>query len=95
MKITKESVLKIADIAHLSLTEDEIGIFTQDLEKMIDFAKQLEDLDVEGVELDRNDTSVYNVFRKDEVQPSMAKEELLANAPKEKNGCFFVPQIVE
>lgn len=95
MKITKEEVLKVAEIAHLSLTEDEINSFTKDLEKMVDFASQLNQIEGIDTEIEEEKPTLYNVFRKDEVQPSMAREELLANAPQEKNGCFFVPQIVE
>lgn len=94
MKITKEEVLNVAEIAHLTLTDNEVEAFTKDLEKMVTFAKELDKLDT-GKELETEEPTLYNVFRKDEVKPSMAKEELLANAPQEKDGCFFVPQIVE
>lgn len=95
MKMTEEKVLKIAEIAHISLTEDEINLITKDLEKMVAFADQLSEIEGIDIEVPEEEATLYNVFRKDEVQPSMAKEELLANAPQEKNGCFFVPQIVE
>lgn len=93
--MTREEVLKIAQTASLSLTDDEIVTFTQDLDKMVGFAKQLEELDTEGVDPIKSDDGIYNVLRKDEIKPSMAKEELLANAPEQKKGYFFVPQIVE
>ena len=95
MKITKEDVLKIADIAHLNLTEDEVQGFTEDLEKMVAFADQLNEIDMTDAETKIEEATLFNVLRKDQVKPSMTKEELLANAPQEKNGCFFVPQIVE
>lgn len=95
MKITKEDVLKIADIAHLNLTEDEVQVFTEDLEKMVAFADQLNEIDMTDAETKIEEATLFNVLRKDQVKPSMTKEELLANAPQEKNGCFFVPQIVE
>ncbi len=95
MKITKEEILKIAEIAHISLTDDEVNSFTKDLEEMVAFAGQLEKIEGIDTEIEAEEPTLYNVFRKDEVKPSMAKEELLANAPQEKNGCFFVPQIVE
>ncbi len=95
MKITKEDVLKIADIAHLNLTEDEVQVFTEDLEKMVAFADQLNEIDMTDAETKIEEATLFNVLRKDQVKPSMTKEELLANAPQEKNGCFFVPKIVE
>lgn len=93
--MTRQEIITLAQTASLSLEESEIEAFTSDLEKMIDFGKQLEDLNTEEVEISKRDGTLYNVFRKDEIKPSMAKEELLANAPKQKDGCFFVPQIVE
>lgn len=93
--MTREEIIKLAQIVSLSLKESEIQAFTSDLEKMIDYGKQLEDLNTENIDINKRDTALYNVFRKDEIKPSMAKEELLANAPKQKSGCFFVPQIVE
>lgn len=95
MKITKEDVSKIAGIAHLTLTEEEVQAFTGDLEKMVAFAEKLNELDTTDVDTKIAEPTLFNVFRKDEIKPSMAKEDLLANAPQEKNGCFFVPQIVE
>lgn len=93
--MTRQEIITLAQTTSLSLEESEIEAFTSDLEKMIDFGKQLEDLNTEEVEISKRDGTLYNVFRKDEIKPSMAKEELLANAPKQKNGFFFVPQIVE
>lgn len=95
MKVTREDVLKIAEIANLYLTEEEVQLFSNDMDKMIKFAHQLDELNTEGVESVIYDQSVYNVFRKDEVKPSMPREELLANAPEQKKGCFFVPKVVE
>ena len=93
--MTRQEIIKLAQTSSLSLEEGEIEAFTSDLEKMISFGKQLEDLDTNEVDINKRDSALYNVFRKDQVKPSMAKEELLANAPEQKDGCFFVPQIVE
>ena len=95
MEFTREDILKVAEIAHLSLGEDEVEMFTKDLEQMVDFAKALDEIDMSDSDEEVEEPAIYNIFRKDEIQPSMAKEDLLANAPQEKNGCFFVPQIVE
>ncbi len=93
--MTREDVIKLAETASLSLKESEIESFQEDLKKMIAFAEQLQSLATDQLSHESEDTGIYNVFRKDEVKPSMAKEELLANAPQEKNGFFFVPQIME
>lgn len=91
----KEDIIKLAEKASLYLQDNEIEEFAKDLEKMIDFTKQLDTLDTDGVDLSKQESAVYNVFRKDEIKPSMDKEALLANAPQVKDGYFFVPQVVE
>jgi len=93
--MTNQEIMKLAQTTSLTLEESEMEIFVKEMEKMIDFGKQLEDLNTAGIEINKRDDGLYNVFRKDEIKPSMAKEKLLANAPEQKNGCFFVPQIVE
>lgn len=93
--MTRQEIIKLAEATSLNLDESEIEAFIKDLEKMIAFGKELEKVNTKEVDINKRQGSLYNVFRKDEVRPSMAKEELLANAPKQKDGCFFVPQIVE
>ena len=95
MKITREDVLKVAQKAHLSLTDAEVTEFTKDLEQMVWLAGQLNEFDMTNLKKAVQEPELYNVFRKDETKPSMDKADLLSNAPQEKEGCFFVPQIVE
>jgi len=57
--------------------------------------ERLQDLDTTGVEPTAHSFPVYNVFREDAVQPSLPQEEILANAPDQRDGCFIVPIIVE
>lgn len=95
MNITKEEVLKVAQTAHISLTDDEVTELTKDLEQMVWLAGQLNEFDTTNLKKAVQESETYNVFRKDETKPSMDKADLLSNAPQEKEGCFFVPQIVE
>ena len=57
--------------------------------------KKLEELDVTGVEPMAHAVPLSNVLRADEVRPSITQEAALANAPKQANGLFIVPKIVE
>lgn len=95
MKITKEQVEHVANLARLNLTETEKEHFTKDMEAIIAFADQLNSLDIADVKPTDHIIPINNVFRKDEVKPSMDRELLLSNAPTQENGCFSVPKIVE
>ena len=66
-----------------------------DLSRMIGYVDQLAELDTDGVEPMSHVFPLVNVFREDEVKPSMARELILQNAPKQKDGCFLVPKTVE
>lgn len=95
MKITKEQVLHVADLARLKLTEEEQEQMTKDLESIINFADELNKLDIENINPTAHVIPIQNVFRKDEAKQSFDREELLKNAPNSQNGCYSVPKIVE
>lgn len=95
MKITKEQVTHVANLARLNLTEEEKEHMTKDMESIIAFVDQMNGLDIEGIKPTDHIIPVNNVFREDVVKPSMDVEELLRNAPAQENGCYSVPKIVE
>ncbi|MDA3845770.1 MAG: Asp-tRNA(Asn)/Glu-tRNA(Gln) amidotransferase subunit GatC [Vallitaleaceae bacterium] len=95
MKITKEQVEHVAKLARLNLTEEEKISFTKDMEAIISFADQINDLDIDDVKPTDHVIPINNVFRPDVVVPPMDRELLLSNAPSQENGCFSVPKIVE
>lgn len=95
MKISKEQVEHVANLARLNLTEDEKEQMTKDMEAIINFADEINSLDINNVDPTAHVIPINNVFRKDEVKESMDRDELLSNAPNKENGCFSVPRIVE
>ncbi|WP_105614499.1 Asp-tRNA(Asn)/Glu-tRNA(Gln) amidotransferase subunit GatC [Vallitalea okinawensis] len=95
MKITKEQVQHVANLARLNLTEEEQVELTTDLENIIAFADKLNELNIEHIKPTAHVIPIENVFRKDEVRPSLEREDLLSNAPDKQEGCFYVPKIVE
>ncbi|MFP4697920.1 MAG: Asp-tRNA(Asn)/Glu-tRNA(Gln) amidotransferase subunit GatC [Eubacteriales bacterium] len=95
MKITKEQVEHVANLARLNLTEEEKKQMTKDLEDIIGFADQLNELDIEKVKPTAHVIPIQNVFREDKARDSLERNELLKNAPNKQNGCFSVPKIVE
>jgi len=93
-KITKEEVKKVAYLARLELNEDEINNHAEQLEKILDYIKQLEKIDTEGIPCTTRAIEVVNVFRKDEKKNSDCNEELLELGPSREDKYFKVPKII-
>ncbi|CEK17365.1 aspartyl/glutamyl-tRNA(Asn/Gln) amidotransferase subunit C [Chthonomonas calidirosea] len=95
MALTPEEVRKVALLARLELTDEEVLQQAQNINNLLQQFEKLQQLDLEGVEPTSHSIPVYNVLRPDQVTPSMSREELLANAPEAREGYFVVPRIVE
>ena len=95
MKITKEQVEHVAHLARLNLTEAETLEMTRDMEAIINFADQINALEITDAAPTAHIIPINNVFRSDEMKPSMDRDKLLGNAPNQQDGCFSVPKIVE
>ena len=93
-KITKEEVKKVAHLARLELNENEINNHAQQLEKILDYIKQLEKIDTDDVPCTSRAIEVVNVFRKDEKKNSDCNEELLELGPSREDKFFKVPKII-
>ena len=85
----------VAHLARLRLSEDELARFQSQLGQILDYVRELSELDVEGVEPTAHAFPVHNVFRPDVVEPCMDHERAMANAPAERQGQFIVPRIIE
>lgn len=85
----------VANLARIALTPDEEAKLGSQLGDILGYVKKLEELDVTGVDPMAHAVPLANVLRTDEVQPSIPQEAALANAPKQANGLFVVPKIVE
>jgi aspartyl-tRNA(Asn)/glutamyl-tRNA(Gln) amidotransferase subunit C len=95
MALTPDEVRKVALLARLELSEDEIETQAKHLNDLLQQFEALQALDVTGVEPTSHSIPVYNVLRTDNVRPSLTREEVLANAPLARGGCFVVPRIME
>ena len=93
-KITKEEVKKVAHLARLELNENEINNHVEQLEKILDYIRQLEKIDTDDVPCTTRAIEVINVFRKDEKKNSDFIEELLELAPSKEDKFFKVPKII-
>lgn len=95
MKLTREQVIAIAELARLALTEEEITLYQEQLSAVLEFAERLQSLDTDAIPPTATVLPVHNVMRMDDPCPSMEREKILANAPETKNGCFQVQAILE
>ncbi len=95
MAKTDFDIKYVANLARIALTPDEEARLGSQLDDILGYVKKLEELDVTGVEPMAHAVPLANVLRADEVRPSIPQENALANAPKEANGLFIVPKIVE
>ena len=93
-KITKEEVKKVAHLARLELNKDEINNHAEQLEKILEYIKQLEKIDTDNVPCTTRAIEVINVLRKDEKILSDCTEELLELGPSREEKYFKVPKIM-
>ncbi|MDE7341537.1 MAG: Asp-tRNA(Asn)/Glu-tRNA(Gln) amidotransferase subunit GatC [Lachnospiraceae bacterium] len=92
--IDDETIEYVSILAKLELSEEEREQAKKDMGRMLDYIDKLGELDTEGVEPMSHVFPVQNVFREDIVTNSDTREQLLANAPEQKDGMFMVPRIV-
>ncbi len=90
-----EKVRKVAVLARLKLSDAEIGDYATKLGNILKYVDTLNEVDTEGVVPMVHAVELSNVFRADEVQPSLPRAAALQNAPKTDGTFFLVPQILE
>ena len=95
MRITAEQVAHIAALSRLSLTEQELETFRDQLSSIIEYVEQLRTLDTTGVEPTSHILPLSNVMREDVVKSSLPREEALRNAPDGTEDFYRVPKIIE
>ena len=94
IKITKNEVKKVAHLARLELNEDEINKHAEQLEKILEYIKQLEKIDTHDVPCTTRAIEVINVFRKDEKKNYDYTEDILELGPSKEDKYFKVPKIL-
>ena len=93
-RISSDEVKKVAQLARLELNESEIQKHAEQLEKILDYIRQLEKINTENVSCTTRAIEVTNVLRKDEKKDYENSEELLDLAPSREDKFFKVPKII-
>lgn len=99
MKITRETVLHVANLAHLELKEGEIETYRQQLDQILTYVEKLNALDTSGVDpLAQVVAAAADPaagWREDEVRDAAVTGEALASAPDPNPPFFRVPKVIE
>ena len=90
-----KEVRKVASLARLSLSEEELITYGQQLTQILSYVARLDEVDLTNVEPMPHAVELQNVFREDIRTPSLDRTDALANAPKTDGQFFQVPRILE
>ena len=88
-------VAHVAKLARLNLTEEETKLFQAQLGRVLEYAEKLREPDTSAVEETAHAVPIFDVLRADEPRGWLSVEEALQNAPRQANGLFIVPKVVE
>jgi aspartyl-tRNA(Asn)/glutamyl-tRNA(Gln) amidotransferase subunit C len=93
-RITADDVRKVAQLARLELPDTKIAQYTDQLERILDYVAQLQEVDTDGVPATTRAVEVVNVTREDVVEATAVRENLLELAPQREEDFFRVPRIL-
>ena len=85
----------VAKLARLNLSPGEARLFQEQLNQVLSYAKKLQEVDASEIEAAAHAVPMFNVFREDEARVWLTAEEALSNAPRQANGLFMVPKVIE
>ena len=94
-QLTNDQVARVAFLARLELSDTETLRLTTELNGILGQFERLQELNTQDVPPTSHSLPLQNVFRDDEIRPSLSREAATANAPDKRDGNFIVPQIME
>jgi len=95
MKLSREEVQHIAELARLALSDEEESLYQEQLSAILEHFEQLQELDTEAIPPTATVLPLRSVMRADEAKQPLPREDVLANAPASEEGCFKVPAVLE
>lgn len=91
----KMDLKRVAKLARLGFEEKDLAKFESQVLDILKFVEELKEVNVEGVEPTSHPLPLANVFRKDEIQPSLNIVEFLKTSPRSRGRFFEVPKVIE
>jgi aspartyl-tRNA(Asn)/glutamyl-tRNA(Gln) amidotransferase subunit C len=95
MRLSLAQVEHVAQLAQLTLSDQEKELFCEQLSSILEYAQRLQELDTSAIPPTATVLPLENVMRDDQIRPSLPLEDALANAPDTENDYFRVPVILE
>lgn len=95
MGLSREDVRHVAQLARLDFSEDEEARMAEEMSQILDYVEKLDELDTAGVPPMSHVLDVTNVFRGDEVESQIDREQALEPAPETADGHFQVPAVLD
>ncbi|HCN84152.1 MAG TPA: Asp-tRNA(Asn)/Glu-tRNA(Gln) amidotransferase GatCAB subunit C [Sphingobacteriaceae bacterium] len=95
MKLSNDTITKIAHLSRLEVNDAEKGTLLKDMNNILSFMEKLNELNTEGVEPLIYLTDEVNVLREDEIKQEITVKEALHNAPKQDGKYFQVARMIE
>ena len=95
MSVDRETVRKVARLARIAVPEDRLEPLAGELNAILAWIEQLNEVDVDGVEPLTTPVPMTLPLRRDEVTDGNIRDRVLANAPRSEDGFFVVPKVVE
>ena len=95
MSVDKDTVRKVARLSRIKLDEDRVEPMTQELNAILAWIEQLEEVDVDGIEPMTSAVATTLPMREDKVTDGNIQKKVVANAPRSEDGFFVVPKVVE
>lgn len=95
MRLTRDQVLHVAELAKLKLTDVEIDLFQEQLSAILAYADRLDELDTASIPPTAGVLALRNVMRSDQVRPSFPRSTMLENAPDAEEGLVRVQAVLD
>lgn len=95
MEFDKNSTLKLAKLARLSLNDEQLNNLEKDLTSIVSFIDQLKEIDTDKIDPTSNSLDQNLILREDVAENKLSNEDLLKNVPESELGFFVVPKVIE
>ena len=95
MRLNREKVEYIADLARLALSDEEKTLYQEQLSTILEHFERLQELDTDAISPTATVLPLHNVMRDDEARPFFLHQDILSNAPAAEAGCFEVQAVLE
>ncbi len=93
--LDEAAVRQVAHLARLRLSDEEVAACARQLSDVLAYVARLDTLNTDDVPPTAHPLPVRNVFRDDEIRPSVVTELALRNAPQQQAGCYKVPKVLD